>query len=71
MRIVDAQILIWAADTSARPWLQRHRPPRTEALTIDDTLREMNDADGDHAILIPVFWECDRNDVVLAISSAS
>lgn len=70
MLIADAQIHIWAPDTPERPWPQRHRPQRSQPLTVDDVLREMNGAGVDRAILIPPSWEGDRNDVVLAAATA-
>lgn len=70
MLIADAQIHIWAADTPERPWPPRHRPQRSQPLTMDDALREMNDAGVARAILIPPSWEGDRNDVVLAAAAA-
>jgi L-fuconolactonase len=70
MRIVDAQVHIWAASTPERPWPARHPPHRRVPITQDDLLREMAAADVDRVILVPPSWEGERNDLVLAAATA-
>jgi predicted TIM-barrel fold metal-dependent hydrolase len=69
MRIVDAQVHIWAASTPERPWPARHRPHRRVPITRDDLLREMAAANVDRAVLVPPSWEGERNDIVLAAAA--
>jgi len=70
MRIVDAQVHIWAADSPERPWPARHKPHRPVPITRDDLLREIAAAVVDRVVLVPPSWEGERNDVVLAAAQA-
>jgi predicted TIM-barrel fold metal-dependent hydrolase len=67
MRIVDAQLHLWGANTPERPWppgrdreAQRPYPISKETL-----LFEMDLAGVSRAILVPPSWEGDRNDLAL------
>ena len=67
MRVIDAQIHIWAASRPDRPWpndraAHVHGPA---SVTIEQVLAEMDAAGVDGAILIPPSFEGDRNDLVL------
>jgi predicted TIM-barrel fold metal-dependent hydrolase len=67
MRIVDAQVHIWAADTPARPWPGREtKPHRDPAIGADELLRMMDAAGVERAVIVPPSWEGDRNDLGLA-----
>jgi predicted TIM-barrel fold metal-dependent hydrolase len=65
--IVDAQVHIWGANTSDRPWpggrSETHRPGGFSA---DDALQAMNAAGVDRVVIVPPSWEGDRNDLALA-----
>ncbi len=67
MLIVDAQVHIWGADTSERPWPPsgRGRAHRPEPFSRDDLLREMDVAGVARAVIVPPSWEGDRNDLAL------
>jgi L-fuconolactonase len=64
MRIVDAQVHIWAANTPERPWPARAEPHRVP-LGKEELLAEMNKAGVDGVVIVPPSWEGDRNDVAL------
>ena len=68
MKIVDAQVHIWAAPTPERPWPARAEPHR-EPLGKDELLASMDEAGVQGAVLVPPSWEGDRND--LAIEAAA
>ncbi len=70
MKLVDAQIHIWAESTPERPWPARHAPHRPGSFTAEDLLREMAEAGVDRAVLVPPSWEGERNDLVLAAAQA-
>lgn len=70
MRIVDAQVHIWAASTPERPWPVRHAAHSALPLTADELGRQMDLAGVDAAILVPPSWEGERNDLVLAACEA-
>jgi L-fuconolactonase len=70
MRIIDAQVHIWAADSPERPWPARHQPHRPVPITREDLLREMAAAGVDRVVLVPPSWEGERNDIVLAAAQA-
>jgi L-fuconolactonase len=70
MRIVDAQVHVWGADTPERPWPSRHAPHRLVPLSGEELLRHMDGAGVDAAVLVPPSWEGERNDLVLAASKA-
>ena len=69
--IVDAQVQVWAAHTSERPWLEdgfgrEHSPVpiMTGAL-----LTQMDETGINRTVLVPPSWEGDYND--LAIKAAT
>ena len=64
MRIVDAQVHIWAASTPERPWPARAEPHRAP-LGKEELLAEMDKAGVDGVVLVPPSWEGDRNDIAL------
>jgi predicted TIM-barrel fold metal-dependent hydrolase len=64
MRIVDAQVHIWAANTPERPWPARAEPHRAP-LGKEELLAEMDKAGVDGVVIVPPSWEGDRNDVAL------
>lgn len=74
--IVDAQIHIWGADQTNRPWPRAGadgrtaQPQRALPLTAQEVLAEMDVAGVDRAILVPPSWEGDRNDLALAAAAA-
>jgi predicted TIM-barrel fold metal-dependent hydrolase len=71
MRIVDAQVHIWGANTPARPWrANHHQPHREQALGADELLGHMNEAGVERAVLVPPSWEGDRNDLSLEAAAA-
>ncbi len=64
MKIVDAQVHIWAASTPERPWPARAEPHRAP-LGKEELLAEMDKAGVDGVVLVPPSWEGDRNDIAL------
>jgi L-fuconolactonase len=72
VNITDAQIHIWASDSSDRPWPTwaadlAHRP---EPLGDAEILDQLDGVGVARAILVPPTWEGDRNDVALAAAQA-
>ncbi len=66
MHIVDSQVHIWGADTPERPWpAYHHEPHRPAPFSMEDLLREMNEAGVHRAVLVPPSWEGFRNDLAL------
>jgi predicted TIM-barrel fold metal-dependent hydrolase len=67
MRIVDAQVHIWAADSADRPWPTsgRSAPHRPEPFSAADLLAEMDAGGVDRVVIVPPSWEGDRNDLAL------
>jgi L-fuconolactonase len=68
--IVDSQIHIWGADTPERPWpysLPAHRPV---PFSKEDALLELHDAGVQRAIIVPPWWEGERNDLALDATSS-
>lgn len=70
MKIVDAQIHVWAEETPERPWAPggqalAHSP---EPLMPEDVLEEMDRVGVDRCILVPPSWEGERNDLAIAAS---
>src|SRR5262252_7183738 len=64
LRIVDAQVHLWKADTPDRPWPpdgvgRAHLP---EPFTVDKLLPLMDEAGVDRVVIVPPSWEGDRND---------
>lgn len=70
MLIVDAQVHVWGANTTARPWHpeRAHLAHKAVPFSKGDLLQEMDAAGVDRAVLVPPSWEGDRND--LAIEAA-
>jgi predicted TIM-barrel fold metal-dependent hydrolase len=64
MKIVDAQVHVWAANTPERPWPARAEPHRAP-LGKEELLAEMDKAGVDGVVIVPPSWEGDRNDVAL------
>ena len=62
MRIVDAQVHIWGANTPDRPWPARAEPHRAP-LGKEELLTEMDKAGVDGVVIVPPSWEGDRNDL--------
>jgi predicted TIM-barrel fold metal-dependent hydrolase len=69
MKIVDAQVHIWAPDSPERPWPKRAEPHRAP-LGKDELLAEMDKAGVTGVVIVPPSWEGDRNDVALAAAAA-
>jgi predicted TIM-barrel fold metal-dependent hydrolase len=69
MRIVDAQVHVWAPDSPERPWPKRAAPHRAP-LGTDELLSEMDKAGVDGVVIVPPSWEGDRNDVAIAAAKA-
>lgn len=69
MKIVDAQVHVWAADTPERPWPKRAEPHRAP-IGKDELLAEMDKAGVDGVVIVPPSWEGDRNDLAIAAASA-
>ena len=68
MKIIDAQVHIWQADTSQRPHVKEDasKPHQENPLTYERLLEEMNRAGVDRVILVPPSWDGYRNDYALA-----
>lgn len=67
MKIVDAQVHIWGADTPARPWrpgtaVQAQKP---YPISHDMLIAAMNEAGVERVVIVPPSWEGDRNDLAL------
>ena len=67
MKIIDAQVHIWGADTPERPWPKygKSYAHRAEPLGKDELLRKMDAAGVDRVVLVPPSFEGDYNDLVL------
>lgn len=66
MIVVDAQIHLWAAHRSDRPWPGGRSPPhRPGSFLKDDALKEMDAAGVARVVIVPPSWEGDRNDLAL------
>ena len=63
MKVVDAQVHIWGANTPERPWPAGRAEPHREPLGTAELLSEMDKAGVNRAILVPPSWEGDRNDL--------
>ncbi|WP_028223447.1 amidohydrolase family protein [Paraburkholderia oxyphila] len=66
MLIIDSQVHIWGENTVQRPWPDRGPPGRETPLGKDELLGEMDQAGVDSVVIVPPFWEGDRNDLALA-----
>lgn len=71
MEIVDAQIHIWEAHTSERPWPEHgfEYAHGVDSFTAAHVLGEMDDAGVARAVLVPPSFEGDYNDVCLAAAA--
>jgi L-fuconolactonase len=69
--LVDAQVHVWAAHHPDRPWPEpgTHAAHRAEPVGAAETLRVLDAAGVDRAVLVPPSWEGDRNDVALAAAA--
>jgi len=67
--IVDAQVHVWAPETSERPWLRPGDAHLPRPFGYEDLRTEMARAGVDRAVLIPPAWEGDRIDFVLAAAA--
>jgi len=65
MMIADAQVHIWGPETAERPWRPGQAPHRDTPLDAATLLREMAAAGVDRAIVVPPYWDHERNDLVL------
>ncbi len=66
MKIVDAQVHIWAADSPERPWPGRATAPQKPYPVTKELIIEGMDEGGiDRAILVPPSWDGDRNDIAI------
>ena len=66
MRVIDAQIHLWARETSERRWPEYGRSyAHGQELLAEEAITRMDEAGVDAAILVPPSWEGDRNDVCL------
>jgi L-fuconolactonase len=63
--IVDAQVHIWGPETAEHPWRTGQPLHREVPLGAEELLREMDAAGVAHAMLVPPYWEADRDDVVM------
>ena len=68
MKIIDAQVHIWQADTPERPHIKvdASKPHQENPLTYERLLEEMNRAGVDRVVLVPPSWDGYRNDYALA-----
>ena|ERR1035437_3946498 len=66
MFIADAQVHVWGPNTPERPWRAGQHPHRDVPFGAEDLLREMNAAGVHRAIVVPPYWDADRNDLVQA-----
>lgn len=67
MKIIDAQVHIWQADSPERPHIKEDasKPHRPIPLTYERLLGEMTSAGVDRVILVPPSWDGYRNDYAL------
>jgi len=67
MKIFDAQVHVWGADTANRPWPQggTTKPHRAEPWSAEEMIEAMDRAGVTRAIIVPPGWEGERNDLAL------
>jgi predicted TIM-barrel fold metal-dependent hydrolase len=65
VKVVDAQVHVWAANSAQRPWPARGEPHRAAPLVKEELLAEMDRAGVDGVVIVPPSWEGDRNDVAI------
>lgn len=68
--IIDAQVHVWRSESSDRPWPEGGREwaaasHRSEPITGEGLLEELAAAGVDRAVLVPPFFEGNRNDYAL------
>lgn len=69
--IVDAQVHVWRASTTGRPWpADAIAPQRDVPLELPELRQRMADAGVSAALLLGPTWEGARNDYVLAAAAA-
>lgn len=73
--VIDAQVHVWRTESADRPWPAAGREwaaasHRSEPITGDGLLAEMADAGVDRAVLVPPFFEGNRNDYALECARA-
>ncbi len=68
MTIIDAQVHIWAPETSDRPYIKEDasKPHRPIPLGPEELLHDMAAAGVDRVVCVPPSWEGYRNDFALA-----
>lgn len=70
MRIIDSQVHLWQLSNPARPWrYPNSKPHRPSDFTAEDALAEMDSAGVARAIVVPPWWEGERNDIALAAAA--
>ncbi|MCX7198711.1 MAG: amidohydrolase family protein [Proteobacteria bacterium] len=71
MKVIDAQVHVWGADTPARPWPGggNPKPHRAEPWTAAELVAAMDAAGVDAAVIVPPGWEGERNDLALAAAA--
>src|SRR5258707_8217476 len=69
MKIVDAQVHIWGANTPERSWPARAEPHRSP-LGKEELLAEMDKAGVDGVVIVPPSWEGDPNDLAIEAATA-
>ena len=66
MQITDAQLHLWQLSNPARPWRYPNmKPHQPRDFTAKEALAEMDRAGVHRAIVIPPWWEGERNDLAL------
>jgi len=68
IKIVDAQVHMWAPSTPERPWgpiTAEMKPQRERAFMLPDLIAEMKAAGVDRVIIVPPAWEGLRNDYAI------
>jgi predicted TIM-barrel fold metal-dependent hydrolase len=65
--MVDAQVHLWGAHTPQRPWPlgHMHTAHRAQPVGVAETLRVLDGAGVQRAVVVPPSWEGDRNDLAL------
>jgi predicted TIM-barrel fold metal-dependent hydrolase len=65
MKITDAQVHIWKANTPERPWLAGQEAHRAKPLEVEELLAEMDGAGVSRVVIVPPTLDADRNDLAL------
>ncbi len=69
MFIADSQVHIWAPNMPERPWRPGRQPHKDIPFGANELLHEMDIAGVSRAVLVPPYWEAERNDIVLAAAA--